>query len=400
MVVDLPPLAADAAILDRLGRGLPAIADRMLAAGLGSTPPAADLPDDHFHEVLPAILACGHAFLRALREQREFTDADVALHVAPVVHRHAAERIPLRLLVDAVHGSAQQLLRESARSATADELDDLVAFGAHLLDLLRRINIVVYEAYSELEQSVYQPDREARRALCSALLHGLAVTELAARADIALAQDYRVLAVLLRPEEQSAQVATMIARRRMRVLQSILDDLVGVAALHTFDGSAGIALLPSSSALDLADHLAVAAAARMGAPVFLADAGAVARADLPDAAAEAAELAELARALGRPAGVYRLDDLLLEYQLTRPGRARDRLAGRIEPLSARPHLLAALDAYLRHGTDRKSAAAEVHVHPNTFSYRLRRIAELTGLDPADPTDTRLLAAALTVDRAG
>ncbi|WP_369027885.1 helix-turn-helix domain-containing protein, partial [Nocardia farcinica] len=31
-------------------------------------------------------------------------------------------------------------------------------------------------------------------------------------------------------------------------------------------------------------------------------------------------------------------------------------------------------------------------------YRLRRIAELTGLDPADPTDTRLLAAALTVDR--
>ncbi|WP_280214844.1 PucR family transcriptional regulator [Nocardia cyriacigeorgica] len=88
------------------------------------------------------------------------------------------------------------------------------------------------------------------------------------------------------------------------------------------------------------------------------------------------------------------------YQLTRPGRARDRLAERIAPLSTRPHLLAALDAYLRHGTDRKTAAAEVHVHPNTFSYRMRRIAELTGLDPADPAGTRVLAAALTVVRAG
>ncbi|WP_280214843.1 hypothetical protein [Nocardia cyriacigeorgica] len=160
MAAALPPLSGDAPILDRIGRGLPAIADRMLAAGLGSTPPIADLPDGHFREVVPAILDCGRGFLRALREQREFSDAELARYVAPVVRRHAEERIPLRLLIDAVHGSAQQLLLESARSAAPEELDDLVTFGAHLLDLLRRINLVVYEGYSEVEQSVFQPDRE------------------------------------------------------------------------------------------------------------------------------------------------------------------------------------------------------------------------------------------------
>ncbi len=208
-----------------------------------------------------------------------------------------------------------------------------------------------------------------------------------------------MLALRVPSEQHPPPVATLMARRRVRVLQSILDDVVGRAALHTFDGTSGVVLLPGGPHQH-AEQVTAATAQRFDTAVFVADGGEAARADLPAAGRAATELAELARALGRPAGSYRLDDLLLEYQLTRPGRARDRLAERIAPLSTRPHLLAALDAYLRHGTDRKTAAAEVHVHPNTFSYRMRRIAELTGLDPADPAGTRVLAAALTVVRAG
>ncbi|MFT3660435.1 MAG: helix-turn-helix domain-containing protein [Gordonia sp. (in: high G+C Gram-positive bacteria)] len=36
------------------------------------------------------------------------------------------------------------------------------------------------------------------------------------------------------------------------------------------------------------------------------------------------------------------------------------------------------------------------VHPNTYTYRLRRIGELTGLDPTVPHESRMLAAALMV----
>ncbi|MDG4863407.1 helix-turn-helix domain-containing protein, partial [Streptomyces sp. T-3] len=43
---------------------------------------------------------------------------------------------------------------------------------------------------------------------------------------------------------------------------------------------------------------------------------------------------------------------------------------------------------------RRPTAAELHVHPNTVDYRLRRISELTGLDPANTADVPLLSAAL------
>ncbi|MEV0297718.1 helix-turn-helix domain-containing protein [Nocardia sp. NPDC050710] len=404
MSVALPPLPGDAPIIARLLRRLPDIAERMLAAGLGATPPAADLPDGHFtDEVLPAIYACGWAFLRALEEQRPFTSAEVAEFVGPVAERHAEDRIPLGVLMDAVHGSAQQILREVAALAEPEDMDDLVAFGSRLLDLLRHINIAVVEAYTEVEQSIYNAEREARRALCSALLRGQPAEELAARADMALEDRYTVLATHIRPEGQPAAVADLVTRRRIRILQRALDAMAGTTALSTFDGSTGIALLPAGgegSGPEAArlDRLATELAAQFGVDVFVAERRAIARERLPDAVQEATDLAELARLLGRPTGRYGLDELLLEYQLTRPGPARDRLSERIFPLLRHPHLFEALDAHLRHGSDRKAAAAEVHVHPNTFSYRLRRIAELTGIDPSEPTGSRLLAAALTVYR--
>ncbi|EUA48338.1 putative transcriptional regulator [Mycobacteroides abscessus subsp. abscessus] len=39
------------------------------------------------------------------------------------------------------------------------------------------------------------------------------------------------------------------------------------------------------------------------------------------------------------------------------------------------------------------------MHPNTLDYRLRRVAELTGLDPAQPSAARTLAAALLAVKA-
>lgn len=370
----------------------------MLAAGLGSTPPAADLPDGHFtDEVLPAIAACGQAFFRAIQEQRAFTGAEVVEFVGPVAERHAEDRIPLGLLLQAVHGSGQAIL-QAAAVATPEDMNDLIAFGGRLLDLLRDINVAVVEAYTDVEQSIYHAEREARRALCSALLRGRPAEELAARADVVLAERYTVLAIHIRPDDHPIVVADLLTRRRIRVLQRALDGIAGAKALSTFDGTTGIALLPSGSDSTEYQWLATELTEQFGVEVFLAERRAAERDVLPHAVQEATDLAELARLLNRPSGVYDLDDLLLEYQLTRPGPARDRLADRIAPLLLRPHLFEALDAHLRHGSDRKAAAAEVHVHPNTFSYRLKRIAELTGIDPSEPKGSRLLAAALTVHR--
>ncbi|MFB9493048.1 helix-turn-helix domain-containing protein, partial [Nonomuraea dietziae] len=53
-------------------------------------------------------------------------------------------------------------------------------------------------------------------------------------------------------------------------------------------------------------------------------------------------------------------------------------------------LAATLRAYLDSFGDVNAAAAAVHVHSNTFRYRLRRLTEISGLDLADP-EARLAA---------
>ncbi|MFX0578250.1 PucR family transcriptional regulator [Nocardia nepalensis] len=402
MSVAPPAVTADAPLVTRLLTRWPQIAERMFAAGLGATPAATELPEGHFTaEVLPAIYACGRAVLQAIGAQREFTRAEVALFVAPVAERHAEDRFPLGILIDAIHDSAQSVLAEAAALAAPSEMADLVVVGSRLLDLLKHINNTVVETYTEVEQSIYNAEREARRELCSALLRGHSADEHAARADTPLTERYTVLGIHIQSDDQPTSVADLLARRRIRILHRTLDALSNGTALVTFDGTTGIALLPAhSDGPEPARHAGLAAelAEQFSAPAHLAECAAVPRADLPDAAQEVAELATLARLLGRPTGTYRLDDLLLEYQLTRPGHARDRLAERITPLLRNPHLLEALEAHLRHGSDRKAAAARLHVHPNTFSYRLRRIAELTGIDPTDPNNSRLLAASLTIQR--
>ena len=45
--------------------------------------------------------------------------------------------------------------------------------------------------------------------------------------------------------------------------------------------------------------------------------------------------------------------------------------------------MSTLAAYLRHGCRPGPAAKELSIHRHTLSYRLERIAELTGRDPRD-----------------
>ena len=64
--------------------------------------------------------------------------------------------------------------------------------------------------------------------------------------------------------------------------------------------------------------------------------------EVPAAAKQAHELLDLARLLGRPVGTYGMHDLALEYQLTRPGPARQYLARVLDPLDDSPELVETL----------------------------------------------------------
>ncbi|WP_433797517.1 helix-turn-helix domain-containing protein [Actinoplanes sp. CA-252034] len=50
--------------------------------------------------------------------------------------------------------------------------------------------------------------------------------------------------------------------------------------------------------------------------------------------------------------------------------------------------------YLDGGGRRSQTATALHIHPNTLDYRLRKIQEITGLNPQFPQDLETLSMAL------
>ena len=66
----------------------------------------------------------------------------------------------------------------------------------------------------------------------------------------------------------------------------------------------------------------------------------------------------------------------------------------VDPRFNRTSALAdTLERFVALGLDRRGAAADLGVHPNTLDYRLRRIGELTGLDLGQPRDVAIVVLA-------
>jgi hypothetical protein len=102
---------------------------------------------------------------------------------------------------------------------------------------------------------------------------------------------------------------------------------------------------------------------------------------------------------GAPTPV-RADDLLPERALAGDAAARRALRhdayGAV--VRAGGGLLETLDAFFAAGGVLESAARELYVHPNTVRYRLKRVAEVTGLSPLNGRDAFALRMALTIGR--
>ncbi|XVU27121.1 PucR family transcriptional regulator [Actinoplanes sp. CA-054009] len=94
------------------------------------------------------------------------------------------------------------------------------------------------------------------------------------------------------------------------------------------------------------------------------------------------------------------DDLLPERTLAGDMEARRKLRHDAYGSLSRAGggLLDTLDAFFAAGGVLESAARELFVHPNTIRYRLKRVAEVTGLSPLDGRDAFALRLALAVGR--
>ena len=119
---------------------------------------------------------------------------------------------------------------------------------------------------------------------------------------------------------------------------------------------------------------------------------------------EARDALELAGRLGLTDPVVHAGQLLVYRVLTRDREAMsDLIDAVLAPLEtarggAGP-LLDTLEAYLATGGNTTAAAARLHLSVRAISYRLHRIRDLTGRDPAEPSDRYVLQTAVLGARA-
>ncbi|MEU8824562.1 helix-turn-helix domain-containing protein [Streptomyces sp. NPDC048636] len=122
-------------------------------------------------------------------------------------------------------------------------------------------------------------------------------------------------------------------------------------------------------------------------------------ADVPASRREADRILDAMVRAGVPTTVAALPDIQAEVLVSevlgllaeRPGMRDPRLTAVVaHDTRHRGQLAVSILAFLNAFGDVRAAAAELHVHPNTLRYRIRRAEELTGLD-LTRADQRLLA---------
>ncbi|MGI5218477.1 PucR family transcriptional regulator [Nocardia sp. CA-290969] len=227
-------------------------------------------------------------------------------------------------------------------------------------------------------------------ALAATLLSGRSAAMAARAAGIVVADSYHVLAVDIAVSAAVGEHHGPGSDRPGTDIAGLIDP--GALAHRTAHGTT--VLLPAGTGR-VVDTLTDLMAPAVGAPVSAVVAEA-APADIPQAAEQVWEVMDVVRRLHLPAGVYRFDDLALEYQLTRPGPGRDQLGSLLDPLDGHPELTRTLRTHIANNLNRQRTARTLHIHPNTVDYRLKRIGELTGLDANEAPGLWYLRSALVV----
>ncbi|WP_059008236.1 PucR family transcriptional regulator [Streptomyces specialis] len=304
--------------------------------------------------------------------------------------KRAEEGVPIDAVIAAYHVGARACLDVLSPAAETTDLRDVFALQRVMLDHLGRITAAVAAGYLDEHAAEQGEHSAARDSLLSALLAGTDPEPHAARAGITLPATYLVLALAVgpHPDERCQGVdASIAARRKVRRLRAELDRRVGRDALLRLTSEKGLVLVPHRAAhhapqpddWQRLNELVAGVSGAAGAEI-VAGAQPCAPAGVPAAAELAGELREVALTCGRPGGVYRVADLALEYQLGRPGPARDHLTDLLAPVAERPDLLKTLRVFLATDLNRRRTATLLGVHPNTVDYRLGRISSLTGID--------------------
>jgi hypothetical protein len=289
----------------------------------------------------------------------------------------AAEGMPLEDLLHAYRLGGRLAWQALLDAAGEGDRDGLLVGAEILMRYIDLVSATVAQAYLDARQLAVSEEERGLRALLLALceeegpLHA-DTSALAARVGVPLTRDYRPFAIAI-AEESAIRHGQMAANLRSQSILALTegDRVSGLLA-------EGQELRPPPGTLMALDAPAVRGALSAGLE-------------------QMRMVIDLGRRLGRT-GLLGPEDIAVEMLLASSPRTAELLSRRVfEPLRGgtgrRAALEETLNVFLASQTDRRAAAATLHIHPNTLDYRLRRIEELTGLRLAEPRDLTLVVLA-------
>ncbi|MGW4247412.1 PucR family transcriptional regulator [Nocardia sp. NPDC004722] len=309
----------------------------------------------------------------------------------------AREGVPIDTVLHSIHEGFRIGLDRVVSGATARDYDQLVDGAKVVVSLLDTISATVSRAYVRELRSVVGEHHTAVHTLTSALLGGHPTSTMARECGIEIAASYHVLALAIprHPDEEHPMLdGKVVARRKLRRVQAELANRCGGTALALLSVDGGTVLVPAATLEDSALEELIAGLSAAARVAVTAAVVVAAPDEMPAATDRAHELLDMVQRLNCVAGVYRFTDMALEYQLTRPGPGRETLGALLNPLDAHPELLQTLQCHIGNNLHRQRTARVMHIHTNTVDYRLKRIGQLTGLDPTVTADLWQLRSAL------
>ncbi|WP_405162740.1 helix-turn-helix domain-containing protein [Nocardia sp. NBC_01499] len=340
-------------------------------------------------DFVPAAELNVRLFFRFWRDGTEPSEEDTG----PLVERAVSlvhDGMPLEDVLRNYRMGVDFLWSQLPNTASASGRAALAEIGRPLSEYLSLMTARIAVACVEDARRRPWDELERRRGIIDALLAGRDPVDWLDDAAVPVADAFVVAVV--RPGDPGPGTLTNLRHR--------IHDLPG--AFLRRDLSGWTALIPIGSRDDSAtviEHLSTRLAPGIGTGtpplLWIGVSPAPSRAAIPAAFAEARVVAELGRCLSRDEVICRRQDLRLEYAVAVDGSVRKELASVLEPLADQPVLAETLGVFFANECNQNAAARLLFVHRNTITYRLARIAELTGYDPQRPTEAMTLSAART-----
>jgi hypothetical protein len=312
-------------------------------------------------------------------ENAPFTDDDLAF--IELVGRNRAERgLSLASQRHALLIHTSLTLKEVHEAANPHDLDDVM----HTLAWLPPLGLAAQTAYTRgflTGQEAVLPVVDRVQQLAQMLI-----------TDDPVAADMAASLAMSMPEDWVVTVVRIPAGHPNRT--DVLQDLLSRhwIPVHWEEPGEFVALVPDGGSQGLS--VVQDFGDRVGLPCAVgASRGRVG--ELAETFARARQVSRAAPVRSVPSAVHYLTDLFPEIGAARIPPVDRWLREVADRLTAGPHLIATLDALYRNDMARARTAGLLGIHPRTLEYRLRRVHDLTGLDPLSVRGVRILSTIVT-----